>query len=84
MKKYLRELEISGLILVVIGIVCSWIWGSQFGGLLCGLGMLLWLITFLYKAFHWNEYARENRQNIIILLIAILILFLQMVIRLHS
>ena len=28
MKKYLRELEVSGLILVIIGIVCSWIWGS--------------------------------------------------------
>lgn len=83
MKRYLREIEVSGLILVIIGIMSSWIWGSQYGGWLCGVGMLLWLITFVYKAFHWNEYARENRQNIIILLIAILILFLQMIIRLN-
>ena len=82
MKKYLRELEVSGLILVIIGIVCSWIWGSLFGMWPCTIGMLLWLITFLYKAFHWYEYERDNRQNIIILLIAILILLAQMIIKL--
>ena len=81
MKKYLRELEVSGLILVIIGIVCSWIWGRAFGMWPCMVGLLLWLITFLYKAFHWKEYERENRQNIIILLIAIVILLAQMIIR---
>jgi len=81
MKKYLRELEVSGLILVIIGIVLSWTMGSQIGMWPCGVGLLLWLITFLYKAFNWGEYARENRQNIIILLIAIFILLLQMITR---
>ncbi|MDE5571326.1 MAG: hypothetical protein K2M96_10590 [Prevotella sp.] len=78
MKKYLREIEISGLVLVIIGIAFSWIWGANFGMWPCFMGLLLWLVTFLYKAFHWNEYARENRQNIVILLIAIIILLLQM------
>ena len=82
MKKYLRELEVSGLILVIIGIVCSWIWGATFGMWPCLIGLFLWLITFLYKAFHWGEYARENKQNITILLIAIIILILQMISRL--
>lgn len=82
MKKYLREIEISGLILVIIGIVCSWIWGSNFGMWPCLVGLFLWLISFLYKAFHWNEYARENRQNIMVLLIGIIILLLQMMMRL--
>ena len=63
MKKYLREIEVSGLILVIIGIVISWIKGSNYGMWPCLMGLLLWLITFLYKAFNWNEYARENRQN---------------------
>lgn len=81
MKKYLREIELSGLLLVIIGIVCSLVWGYEFGAWPCGLGLLLWLITFLYKAFRWNEYARENRQNIMILLIAILILTIKMLIR---
>jgi hypothetical protein len=82
MKKYLRELEVSGLILVIIGIVSSWIWGSAFGMWPCLVGLLLWLITFLYRAFHWKEYERENKQNIMILLVAIIILILQMVMRL--
>ena len=82
MKKYLREIEISGLILVIIGIVCSWVWGANFGMWPCLVGLLLWLVTFLYKAFHWKEYERENRQNIMILLLAILILLAQMIMRL--
>lgn len=82
MKKYLREIEVSGLILVIIGIILSWIKGSNYGMWPCSLGLILWLITFLYKAFHWNEYERENRQNIIILMIAILILIVQMLLRL--
>lgn len=82
MKKYLRELEVSGLILVIIGIAMSWIVGSRFGMWPCSIGLLLWLVTFLYKAFHWNEYERENRQNIMILVIAIVILLAQMFIRL--
>lgn len=81
MKKYLREIEVSGLILVVIGIACSYIWGYNYGMWPCALGMLLWLVSFLYKAFHWNEYERENRQNIIILTIAIIILLAQMLLR---
>ena len=81
MKKYLREIEVSGLILVVIGIACSYIWGYNYGMWPCSLGMLLWLVSFLYKAFHWNEYERENRQNITILTIAIIILLAQMLLR---
>ena len=78
MKKYLRELEVSGLILVIIGIMFSWIWGANFGMWPCLVGLLLWLITFLYKAFRWKEYERENKQNIFIIIIAIVILFIQM------
>ena len=82
MKKYLREIEVSGLVLVIIGIICSWIWGSNYGMWPCCLGLLLWLVSFLYKAFHWNEYERENKQNIMILIIAIIILIVQMIRRL--
>lgn len=81
MKKYLREIEISGLILVLIGIACSMVWGYAFGMWPCMIGLLCWLITFLYKAFNWNEYARENKQNIMILIIAIIILTLKMLFR---
>ena len=81
MKKYLKEIEVSGLILVIIGVVCSMVWGYNFGMWPCAMGLLLWLITFLYKAFNWKEYERDNRQNIMILLIAIFILTIKMLLR---
>ncbi len=81
MKKYLREIEVSGLLLVIIGIVLSWVVGSHVGMWPCATGLLLWLITFLYKAFNWGEYARENKQNLVILIIAIGILIIQMISR---
>ena len=81
MKKYLREIEQSGVILVVIGIVCSMIWGYGVGMWPCTVGLVCWLVSFLYKAFHWETYARENKQNIIILLIAIFFLIIKMLVR---
>ena len=81
MKKYLREIEVSGLILVIIGIGCSLVWGTAFGMWPCAIGLLCWLLVFLYKAFHWKEYERENKQNIVIILIAIVFLFIQMLIK---
>ena len=78
MKKYLREIEMAGVILASTGIVNSLIWGSIYGGWLCGIGVILLRIVFLYKAFHWNEYARDNKQYIWIILLTIALLFIQM------
>ena len=55
MRKYLREIEISGVILAAIGIICALVWGTPYGMWPCGLGLLLLLVIFLYKAFHWKE-----------------------------
>ncbi len=81
MRKYIKEIEMSGMILLIIGIICSYIWGTHIGVWPCGCGLLLWLINFLYKAFHWKEYARENKTNIIILILAICMLLIQMITR---
>ena len=81
MRKYLREIEISGVILAAIGIVCAMVWGTNFGMWPCGIGLLLLLIVFLYKAFHWKEYERENKQYIYIILLTIAILLIQMLLR---
>ena len=70
MKKYLREIEMAGVILASTGIVNSLIWGSIYGGWICGIGILLMLIVFLYKAF--------NKQYIWIILLTIALLFIQM------
>lgn len=82
MKKYLREIEVSGLILMVIGFFITVLWSANYGAWPCVIGIGLWLVTFLYKAFHWSEYERENKQNIIILIGATIILILQMIRRL--
>ena len=78
MRKYLREIEMAGVILAIIGIVSSLVWGAIYGGWLCGIGIALFLLVFLYKAFHWKEYEHENKQYIIIILLTIIILFIQM------
>ena len=78
MKKYLREIEVAGAILAIIGIISSLVWGAIYGGWLCGIGILLLLVIFLYKAFHWKEYERENKQYIMIILLTIAILLFQM------
>ena len=78
MEKYLREIEVSGLVLVAAGIVLS-LFGMGLSEWFCGIGMLLWLVTFLYKAFHWSDYEKQNKQNVVILLIAIFILLAQMI-----
>jgi hypothetical protein len=57
------------------------VWGAQFGMWPCGIGLLLLLVIFLYKAFHWKEYERENKQYIMIILLTIAILLFQMITR---
>lgn len=78
MRKYLREIEVAGLLLIAIGIVISCFWGYLFGAWPCGVGLLLLLAIVIYKAFNWAEYERENKQYIVIILICIFILILQL------
>jgi len=78
MKKYLREIEISGMLLLLIGVVLSLFTGVAYGVWPCGIGLLCLLLIFLYKAFHWKEYERENKQYIVMILLCIMILFIQM------
>lgn len=75
MKKYLKELEISGVILMFIGCIMHRLWSLPVGIWACSIGMLLWLLVVIYKAFHWKEYQHENRMNIIIMLGVIILLW---------
>ncbi len=75
MKNYLKELEISGVILMFIGCIMHRLWSLPVGIWACSIGMLLWLLVVIYKAFHWKEYQRENRMNIIIMLGVIALLW---------
>lgn len=75
MKKYLKELEISGVILMFIGCIMHRLWSLPVGIWACSIGMLFWLLVVIYKAFHWKEYQRENRMNIVIMLCVIALLW---------
>lgn len=79
MKKYLREIDVAGMLLLAIGVVLSLLAGSRYGMWPCIVGLLLWVTVVVYKACHWTEYATENRRNIVIMLIAILFLIFQMI-----
>ena len=81
MKKYLKEIEISGLILTAIGVGLSYIKGIQYGVWPCGIGLFLLLLIFLYKAFNWKVYAKDNSRNIIWMLVTIVMLFLIMLMK---
>lgn len=81
MKKYIREIETAGMLLLAVGVIIALIAGYNYGAWPCGIGLLLLLIPFLYKAFHWKEYESENKRNIVIILICIILLFLQMLMR---
>ena len=76
MKRYLREIEISGVILMFIGCIMHRFLEISGGVYVCSIGMMLWLVNLLYKAFHWKEYERDNKQNIMIMIVAIILLFL--------
>ena len=78
MRKYLKVIEITGVILMFIGCIghrflhLSWaIW-------VCIAGLALWLIQVVYKAFNWQEFAKDNSQNIIGILVVIIMLFIVM------
>ena len=81
MKKYLREIQLSSAILCIIGVVLAWIKGYQVGMWPCAVGLLLFLLVVIYKAFNWEEYERDNKQNIGIILIATFILIIQMLLK---
>jgi len=81
MKRYLKEIEISGYILLLIGSIMYRIFDMKAGVWTCAIGILFWLFIVIYKALHWQEYQRENKQDIIILLLAIVLLWIIILIK---
>ena len=80
MRKYLKELEIAGMVLIFIGITLAHAAGYNYGAWPCGCGMLVLLVPYLFKAFHWKEYEQENRRNIWIIVLCILVIYIQLLI----
>ena len=74
MKKYLKEIDTAGLILMLLGVVMYRFMGMQEGFIACGIGIVLWLTVVVYKAFRWQEFQKDNKQNIVMMLIIIALL----------
>ena len=79
MKKYLKIIEITGVILMLIGCLGHRLLHLNWAVWVCVAGIALWLIQVIFKAFNWQEYAKDNSQNIIGILIVILMLFIVMI-----
>ena len=80
MRNHLKELEIAGMALIAIGLIIAYTAGKNYGAWPCGAGMVVLLIPYLFKAFHWKEYEQENKRNIWIIVLCILVIYLQILI----
>lgn len=79
MKKYLKEMEIAGIILLFIGVILGHTVGMATGACAVAIGLLLWVATVVIKAFNWNEYRRDNIVNIFVMLGAIILIFISLI-----
>ncbi len=74
MKKYIKEIKISGLLLMLLGIISYRLFSLQAGVWMCIIGIALWMVEIVYKALNWEEYRKDNTQNIIIMILVIVLL----------
>lgn len=74
MRKYLKEIEMSGILMLIIGVIITKLNYPNWGTYVILIGILLWLTEVVYKAFHWLEYRRDNMVNIAMMLGVIVIL----------
>ena len=81
MKKYLKEIEISGMIILLIGVLLGHLVSMTNGAIAAGIGLLLWTTTVVIKAFNWEEYRRDNMMNIFIMMGACFLIILSMLFR---
>ena len=75
MKKYLKEIETSGIVLLFLGVILGRMANMELGAMISVVGLLLWVLTVVIKAFNWQQYRRDNILNIIIMLGAIVAIF---------
>ena len=76
MKKYLREIETSGIIMLFLGFILGHLISMDTGAIMAAIGLLLWASVVVYKALHWNVYRRDNILNIIIMMGAVIAIFI--------
>ena len=80
-KKYLKEIELAGIILLFLGFVVGHLVSMPLGAMIVVVGLLIWLFSVVYKALRWKQYPRENMVNVYIMLGAILIFLIILFLR---
>ena len=74
-RKYLGYIEHTGVILMLIGCVgyrfMHWSWAIW----ICIVGLILFLGQVIFKAFKWKTYNKENKQNLIMMVVSIIFLW---------
>lgn len=75
MKKYLKEIETVGIIMMFVGVILGHTAGMNLGAVFVVIGILLWVATVVIKSMDWEKYRRDNIVNIVIMLGAILAIF---------
>ena len=74
-RKYLGYIEHTGVILMLIGCIghrfMHWSWAIW----ICIVGLILFLGQVIFKAFNWKTYNKENKQNLIMMVVSIIFLW---------
>ena len=74
-KNNLNQIRNAGLFLLVIAFIITTLWGSAHAFFPMIFAVILLAIVMIYKALHWNEYAKDNKRNAwIVLALFVLIL----------
>ena len=77
----MKTIETAAMLLMLIGVIFSFVWDANHAMWECGIGIALFLMVFLYKSFHWQEYAKENKRNLVIVTATIVLLYLTLLTR---
>ena len=81
MKKYLGYIELASVILMLIGCLAYRFMHYSWTVWVCIIGLVLFFLQIIYKAFNWKMYAKDNSRNIIWMLVTIVMLFLIMLMK---
>ncbi len=77
MKEYIKTIEKWGLVLLIISFVISTLWGSVHAFFPMLFTIILLVIAEGYKAIHWNQYPKDNKRNMYILLALVVFMIMK-------
>jgi hypothetical protein len=79
MKKYIKEIEIAGIVLLFIGTILGRVYNMTLGAMIVIVGLILWILTFIVKALNWEQYRHDNIINIAIIIGAIVTIYITLI-----